>query len=190
MESPLIIPRLICLTCALLVSTLAIGSVGLAQKTSAGYDQTVNFSNFKTFMLAETRGARNPFVNQMILAAVERELTAKGLAKVDANADLKVVYLAAAGFDLRVASVSFGYPVNPVYSGLVPAGSAMWDVTTGTLVIDLLDGKTDRTVFRGTVKDVLQRAPSADMAADAKLVSKPINKGIAKIFKKYPTAAK
>ena len=62
----------------------------------------------------------------------------------------------------------------------------MWDVTTGTLLIDLFDPKMDRTVFRGTAKDVLQRAPSADMAADAKLVSKQINKGIAKIFKKYP----
>jgi len=94
-------------------------------------------------------------------------------------------------FNLQVASVSFGYnTVNPAYSGLVPSGSAAWDVTTGTLVIDLRDNKTDRIVFRGTAKDVLQRAPSADAAADAKLVSKPINKGIAKIFKKYPVAGK
>ena len=66
----------------------------------------------------------------------------------------------------------------------------MWNVTTGTLVIDLFDNHTDRIVFRGTAKDVLQRAPSADPAADAKVVSKPINKGIAKIFKKYPKSAK
>jgi hypothetical protein len=62
----------------------------------------------------------------------------------------------------------------------------MWDVTTGTLVIDLWDRKTDRVVFRGTITEVLQRAPSADLQADAKIVSKPINKGVAKIFKKYP----
>lgn len=84
------------------------------------------------------------------MAAVVRELAARGLTRVDANADLRVAYLAAAGFDLQVASVSFGYTVNPVYSGLVPAGSAMWDVTTGTLVIDLFDNKTDKIVFRGT----------------------------------------
>ena len=45
-------------------------------------------------------------------------------------------------------------------------------------------------VFRGTVKDVLQRAPSADLQADAKIVSKPINKGVAKVFKKYPVKRK
>ena len=45
---------------------------------------------------------------------------------------------------------------------------------------------SDRVVFRGTISEVLQRAPSADLQADAKIVSKPINKGVAKIFKKYP----
>ena len=88
--------------------------------------------------------------------------------------------------DLRVGEVNFGYNVNPAYEGLVPVGSAAWDVTTGTLLIDLFDHKTDRVIFRGTAKDVLERAPSADMAADAKLVSKQVNKGISKIFKKYP----
>ena len=161
-----------------------------AQKTSAGYDKTANFSSYKTFMFSETHGARNPFVNEMIMTAVVRELTSRGLTRVDVNPDLRIAYLAAAGFDLQVAAVSFGYTVNPVYSGLVPAGSAMWNVTTGTLVIDLFDNKTDRIVFRGTAKDVLERAPSADPVADAKLVSKPINKGIAKIFKKYPKSSK
>lgn len=164
-----------------------------AQKTTAAHDKNVNFSNFKTFMFSEKGGARNPLVNQMIVAAVERELTSKGLTKVDANADLKVVHLAAAGFDLQVASVPFYTVQNPAYTGMLGVGGAaatMWDVTTGTLVIDLYDTKADRVVFRGTAKDVLQRAPSADLAADAKSVSKTINKGIAKIFKKYPTAAK
>ena len=173
----------------LLASTLS-SMEAHAQKTSAGYDKSANFSSYKTFMFSETPGARNPFVNEMIMAAVTRELTAKGLTRVDANPDLRVAYLAATGFDLQVASVSFGYTVNPVYSGLVPSGSAMWDVTTGTLLIDLFDNKTDRIVFRGTAKDVLQHGPTADPAADAKSVSKPINKGIAKIFKKYPKPAK
>jgi len=35
-----------------------------------------------------------------------------------------------------------------------------------------------------------QRAPSADLEADARTVSKPINRGIAKVFKKYPIKGK
>jgi Domain of unknown function (DUF4136) len=165
-------------------------TVGYAQKTSAGYDKNANFSNYKTFSFDKS-GARNPFVNEMIVAALVRELTSRGLTKVDAEADLLVVYLAASGPDLQVASVPFYTVVNPVYSGMVGGASmAMWDVTTGTLVIDLFDRRTERTVFRGTATEVLPRAPSANLEADAKLVAKPINKGIAKIFKKYPVRRK
>lgn len=173
----------------LLVSTLSSG-VAQAQKTSAAYDKNVDFTNFKTFAF-DKAGARNPFVNTMIVEAIERELTSRGLTKVESDPDLNVVYLAATGPNLQVASVPFYQVVNPAYSGMVGSASmAMWDVTTGTLVIDLFDRKTDRVVFRGTINEVLQRAPSADLRADAKLVSKPVNKGIAKIFKKYPVKAK
>ena len=162
--------------------------VASAQKVSAGYDKAVSFANYKTFMFANKDGARNPFVNQMILAGVERELTARGLTKVEADADLRVSYLTAYGFNLQVHETSFGYNVNPAYKGLVPTGvSGMMAITEGTLLIDLFDNKTDRVVFRGTAKDVLERMASSDAAADAKMVSKPVNNSIKKIFKQYPS---
>jgi hypothetical protein len=184
MKSVLTITAVLILSCALN------SNVAQAQKTSAGYDESVNFSTFKTFKFDKS-GARNPFVNDLIVAAVVRELTSRGLTKVDADPDLLVVYLAGVGMDLRVANVPFYHVVNPAYSGLVgSAAQHMWDVTNGTLVIDLVDTKAERAVFRGTVVDVLQRAPSANAAADAKIVSKPINNGVAKIFKKYPIKKK
>lgn len=175
---------------AIVLASALLCTVAHAQKTSAAHDESVDFSNYKTFAF-DQGGARNPFVNTLIVAAVERELTLRGLTKVDTEPDLKVVYLAASGPNLRVASLPFYHVVNPAYSGLVyGASTAMWDVTTGTLVIDLFDRKADRVVFRGTVTEVLQRAPSADLQADAKIVSKPINKGVAKVFKKYPVKRK
>ena len=184
MKSTLTLAGLVLLASALLAT------VAQAQKTSAGYDQNANFSNYKTFAF-DKGGAKNPFVNKMIIEAVGRELTSRGLTQVDANPDLRVIYMAASGFDVQVASVPFYTVMNPAYSGMVGGStSAMWNVTTGTLVIDLFDIKNERTVFRGSATDVLQRAPSADAAADAKIVSKPINKGIAKIFKKYPVRGK
>ena len=172
---------------ALILAVILLASAPLvyAQKVTVKYDKAAPFANYKTYKFESETGARNPIVSQMIVAAVEREFTAKGLTKVDANPDLRVSFLAASGMNLQVGEVKFGYNVNPAYEGLVPtAGTATWDVTTGTLLIDLFDSKTDRVVFRGTAKDVLERAPSADMAADAKMVSKQVNKGIAKILKK------
>ena len=164
----------------------AFSTVAQAQKTSAAFDETANFASYKTFAFDKS-GARNPFVDKLIVEAVERELTSRGLTKVTDAPDVKVVYLAGTGMDVRVGNVPFYHVVNPAYSGMVGSATMnMWDVTTGTLVIDLLDRKSDRVVFRGTITDVLQRAPSADLKADAKIVSKPFNKGVAKIFKKYP----
>lgn len=173
-------------TGAAFLASLILCTVAQAQKTSAAFDQKVNFSNYKTFAF-DKEGARNPFVNALIVEAVQRELTSRGLTKVDVEPDLKVVYLAATVPNLQVQNVPFYHVVNPAYSGMVGSSTMnMWDVTTGTLVIDLLDRKSDRVVFRGTITEVLQRAPTADLKADAKTVSKPINKGVAKIFKKYP----
>ena len=177
-------------TAALFVAIFILCSVVQAQKTSAAFDEKVDFSNFKTFAF-DKEGARNPYVNALIVGAIERELTSRGLTKVNTDPDMKVAYLAATVPNLQVQNVPFYHVVNPAYSGLVGSSTMnMWDVTTGTLVIDLWDRKSDRVVFRGTITDVLQRAPSADLQADAKIVSKPINKGVAKIFKKYPVKRK
>jgi len=177
-------------TAAMFILSFTLCSVVQAQKTSAAFDEKVDFSNFKTFAF-DKDGARNPYVNALIVQAIERELTSRGLTKVNADPDLKVSYLAATVPNLQVQNVPFYHVVNPAYSGMVGSATMnMWDVTTGTLVIDLWDRKTDRVIFRGTITDVLQRAPSADLQADAKIVSKPINKGVAKIFKKYPVKRK
>jgi hypothetical protein len=177
-------------TAAMFVASFILCSVVQAQKTSAAFDEKIDFSNFKTFAF-DKEGARNPYVNMLIVQAIERELTSRGLTKVDRDPDIKVAYLAATVPNLQVQNVPFYHVVNPAYSGMVGSATMnMWDVTNGTLVIDLWDRKSDRVVFRGTITDVLQRAPSADLQADAKIVTKPINKGVAKIFKKYPIKRK
>ena len=162
-------------------------SAAYAQKVSVDYDKSANFSSYKTFAWAEGQGARNPIVNQMIITAVERELTARGLSKTAENPDVRIAFLAAVGMDLEVTKPGWANPIN--YGGVVAAGPR-WNVTTGTLLIDLLDAKLNRSVWRGTIKEVLSQAPSADAAADARRVEKTVTKGIAKMFKKYPVSAK
>ena len=155
-----------------------------AQKVTVDYDKTVNFSSYKTYAWAEGMVARNPIVSQMIVAAVESELTARGLTKTDTNPDMRVAVLAATDMDLRGVGPSWNPNLNYGGNG---NPSALVNITTGTLLIDLLDTKSDRDVWRGVAKDVLSHAPSGNAAADARRVEKQIKNGIRKMFQKYPT---
>ena len=39
---------------------LLVGAVSNAQKVSSGYDKSINFSGYKSYVFSSTQGARNP----------------------------------------------------------------------------------------------------------------------------------
>jgi len=166
----------------LFLSTSAV----FGQQVKVDVDTTVNFSTFKTFGWAEGPVARNPLISQQIVAAVESELTARGLTKAADNPDIKVAVVAAAGIDIQAVGPTWNN-VNYTTWGGYSNPAAMMNVTTGTLLLDLVDSKKDISVFRGVAKEALNRSPSADLTADAKSVEKLIKKAVSKMFKKYPT---
>lgn len=155
-----------------------------AQKVFADYDKSVDFSHYKTYAWSQGRGARNEFVNQMILKAVDEQLAAKGLTKVTDNPDLQLAYMAAVGYGLEVAKPSWGNAALPVFMGTTTIGQS-WSVTTGTLVVDLFDKKSDRMIWRGAAKDTLD-PPTGNDAKDAQRAEKTVKKAVEKMFKKFP----
>jgi hypothetical protein len=164
----------------LFLSTSAV----FGQKVKVDVDTTVNFSTFKTFGWDKGPIARNPLISQMIVAAVESELTARGLTKSD-NPDIKVAVLAAAGADIQAVGPTWNNANYRTWGGYAnPA--ALMNITTGTMLVDLVDTRKDISVLRGVAKDTLTRPVSADMNADAKSVEKVVKKAVSKIFKKYP----
>lgn len=173
--------RLIILAVAVL---LLITSTTFAQKVKVDVDSTVNFSNFKTFGWDKGPVARNPIVSDLIVKAVESELTARGFTKSD-NPDIKVAVMAAAGMDLQAVGPTWNN-VNYAVWGGYRNPAALMNVQTGTLLIDLLDTKNNSSVFRGVARETLNRSVSADYVADAKSVEKLIKKAVVKMFKKYP----
>lgn len=173
--------RLIILTAAFLLFTTPVFS----QKVKVDVDATANFASYKTFAWADGMVARNPLITQTIVAAVESELTARGLTKVTANPDLKVSVVAAAGMDMQLVGPTWNNAKYQTWGGYTnPA--AMMNVTTGTMLLDLVDTKTDISVLRGVAKETLGRASTADIQADARSVEKLVKKAVTKIFKKYP----
>jgi hypothetical protein len=129
--------------------------------------------------------ARNSIISQLIVNAVESELTARGLTRSADNPDIKVAVVAAAGVDIQAVGPTWNNANYAVWGGYRnPA--ALMNVTTGTLLVDLVDAKSDRSVFRGVAKETLNRSASADPTADARSVEKLIKKSVSKMFKKYP----
>lgn len=173
-------PSMILAAAVLLLSTSAV----FGQKVKVDVDTTVNFSTFKTFDWAKGMVARNPVISQMIIAAVESELTARGLTKSVDNPDIKVAVVAAVGMDVQTVGPSWN--INYVTWGGYTNPAAVMNISTGTLLVDLVDTKTDIGVLRGVARETLTRSPSADTTADAKSVEKLIKKAVSKIFKKYP----
>jgi hypothetical protein len=55
-------------------------------------------------------------------------------------------------------------------------------------VIDLVDGQTKNSVWRGYATQILKDGPSGNITKDAKKVEQPIRKSVEKMFKQFPKA--
>ena len=156
-----------------------------AQKVRVGANPAIDVSKYKTYAWSNGSAGANPVVNQMIIAAVDEQLAAKGLKKVETGPELTISALVWTESDLQVSNPSWAPGLNSIATGVV-VGSQSSPITKGTLVIDIADTNTKNGVWRGTATDTLNHPPSGNKAKDAKNVEKPIKKAVEKMFKQYP----
>jgi hypothetical protein len=139
------------------------------------HDESVDFSRYHTYTWQEGTPAGNPQVQVWIVGAVDRELAAAGLRKVEGAADLYVVSHASAQIDWSAAGMY-------VYSIAWDVGFLKSDVTAatrGTLVVDLVDAGSNRAVWRGTAGKTL-------VDKTLRQVSKKVDKIVKKLFRDFP----
>jgi hypothetical protein len=173
----------------IVLALLLLGALTVnAQKVKVASDPACDFSKFKTYMW-DNGTLANPLIKQYIVAAVDKEMTAKGLRKVENDADLMLTTLTATASDLTMTNPSWAPSLNSIATG-IPSSSQAWAVTKGTLVIDMSDAKTKNGVWRGVASHTLEDGPSGNAVRDAKTVEKPINKAVQKMFKKFPPQSK
>ena len=75
--------------CALITASLA--TAAFAAKVSVEYDPTLDFKDYRTYQWKAGTPAKRPTAEDAIFNSVQRELTARGLARVDERPDLYVV---------------------------------------------------------------------------------------------------
>lgn len=175
-------PFLTVLFLAVIVLTAVVAN---AQKVHVGANPAIDVSKYKTYSWSNGSFGANPVVNQIIIAAVDEQLAAKGLKKVEADPELTISALVWTESGMHNSNPSWSPSLNSIQTGVV-VGTSSWPVTKGTLVIDIADAKTTNGVWRGTASDTLKNPPSGNKAKDAKNAEKSIKKAVAKMFKQYP----
>jgi hypothetical protein len=179
---------LITLVCAGLLTP----AVVLAQKVSYDYEKTANFAAFKTYAHKEGTKVGQQLIDDRIVTAIDTELAAKGLTKVESNPDVFVVYHMAFDKEKDISTYSSGYGGGYGAYGWGWGGgwaggtttTQVRDILVGTLVIDLADAKKGQLAWRGVgVKEV-------NTQANPEKRDKSINNAVKKIFKNYPPKRK
>jgi hypothetical protein len=149
-----------------------------AQDVNYDYDRHANFSAFRTYAWAGGTNLADDLNHARIIAAVDRQLAAKGLARVDSTAspDVLVVYRVGMHQDLEIN----GYDNR----WALPAGGPSWarieQVPVGTLAVGIIDAKTRSMVYRAAATKDLTPGASPEKW------EKKINKAVEKMFKHYP----
>jgi hypothetical protein len=172
---------------ALVITLVAVAAVQ-AQKVKVGADPNADLAKYKTYQWDKPLPPGNPIIQQAIINSINQAMTAKGLTEVANGADVTVVYFAAVNIDVQIAYPSWSNAMGSGDMTGMAIGAQSWPVHKGTLVVELVDGQTKRSVWRGSAMQILKDGPTGNAAKDARRVEEPIKKSIDKMFKKFPKA--
>jgi hypothetical protein len=166
---------------ALLFLGLLFAQGARAQKITMEFDQTIDFSKYKTFAIRDGQlNSRNPALNsplvkKQIEADIQNDLTAKGLTFVPSGpSDLNVRYTFGAARKTEIEAYPAGWYGFGTRYVRVPYAE-------GTLVVDLRDPATRSLVWR---------AIAAEEKSDATKIQGKLDDMVKKSIDKYPPKKK
>jgi len=162
---------------------VAVMGAAFAQQVKTDFDHQANFSQYKTYSWQDIKPA-NSLWDARIKSAVDAQLAAKGWNQVDNGGDVAIVAIATSHTERTLQTFYDGMGGGWRWRGFGGMGEATTteqDYKEGTLVVDMYDGKTKQLIWRGSAEDTLSN--SADKN------EKNLNKGVAKMFKKFPPQA-
>ncbi len=162
---------------------MVVANAAFAQKVTTDYNKGTDFAQYKTFMWIKEPKTQDPLVRQRVIDDVNAALASKGLKLVTSDADLCIAAHTATKEQHTLNTFYDGFGGGWRWGGRF--GTATTTVDTyrvGTLIVDIFDAKTKDAIWRGTASDTLSSKPQKN-AAD-------LNKGVEKMFKNFPPAAK
>lgn len=169
-----------------LISIIAVALLGIAayaQDVQFDYNRSADFSTYKTYQWIDYRPVApgDQLLDQDIKRAVDEQLAAKGLARVESGADLIVGYQAGISQEKEFDSLGSGFGPWGRWGNTRITTST---VDVGKLVIGLFDAATKQLVWRGAASKTLNLSKDPDKNYQT------LEKAMAKLFKNYPPGTK
>ena len=138
-------------------------------RVNTQFDPTAPYASYKTYGWnprmpgpEEAPPIRNPMIRQQVQSIVDREMAKKGftLLKPEQNPDLLVSVHGWSQSRIEVSNYGYAYGGTYMYGAPGPYSAPVYvpatevqSYTDGTMLIDFVDGKTLKLVWRGTASD-------------------------------------
>jgi hypothetical protein len=159
--------------------------------TSADYDQSTDFSKYRTYAWKDVEPMQNQLAEARIKAAVDRALASKGLRNVESDSDLWVVPHARLSKETQISTYNSGwgyggwggYGWGARGGGMGMSTSTVNEIPVGNLIIDLVDASKKQMVWRG------QASKTLDPSASPETKQKNVDEAVQKMFAGYPPGA-
>jgi len=171
--------RLLCL----IVFALGCSSISV----TTDFDEKVDFTRLSTYswMSAPEQPAAdiqkelasNTLIEGRVKRAVDEHLAAKGIRKTTHDPDILVTFHTGVQDKVNVQSWGYGYGW-----GWGPGGANVSTIhyQEGTLILDFIDPKTNKLMWRGAGKKVISEKTTPEKS------EKEIKEAVKKILEKYP----
>jgi len=163
----------------LFVAALMACSTASSQDVHFNSMPGTDFTKYHSYKWVDIEGGSHPnqIVDAQIKQAIDAQLAAKGLTKVDGDkADLYVGYQVAV--DQQKEWNAYGMGGGVRWGGMATATSTTIDV--GTLVLDMYDPATKQLVWTGTATKTL------DPGSNQEKQQKNLEKAMQKLLKNFP----
>jgi hypothetical protein len=174
--------------------TLLIAASCMAQDVRYNFAAGTDFSKYRNYKWVQISGSEriNQLAEQQFQAAVDAEMTKKGLTKTDAEvADLLIGYQAAVGQEKQFTSYSTDWGYGPGwggrYYGGMGGGMTTGETSTiyvGQVTLDMYDPGQKQLVWRGIASKTLNPKAKPDKQ------KKNLDKAVAKLLKNFPPPPK
>jgi hypothetical protein len=153
------------------------------------FDPDYDLWTYKTFdwgQKVNIEEGMNPFrYNELndkrIKSAVQNQLTGRGYQLAEANPDLVLHYHIIVKDKSVLATEPYGYNYSSYWMRME---TNIYSYREGTLILDLMDSKTNNLIWRGWAVSPLNSSYKPEE------IEKLINKAVFKIFKKFPKTKK